>query len=120
MAEPTNPWQNRDIIPVDADPTSHNTIESQQTGLNRIWDRLRRLGLGDSTMRFMTAAITLVLILVVVGVVDAFNLPETELTRNPNAALTDANIEPAEAIAIPEFAMGGPISDGIDRQAELH
>ena len=64
---------------MNADPTSQNTIESQQSGLNRIWERLRRLGLGDSAMRFMTTAITLVLILVVVGVVDAFNLPETEL-----------------------------------------
>ncbi|MBG0770127.1 MAG: peptidoglycan DD-metalloendopeptidase family protein [Anaerolineaceae bacterium] len=120
MAEPTNPRQNRGLIPMDADPTSQNTIESQQTGLNRIWERLRRLGLGDSAMRFMTAAITLVLILVVVGVVDAFNLPETELTRNADAALADAGAEPAESIAIPAFAMGGPISDGIDRQAELH
>ena len=120
MAEPTTPWQNRDIIPMDAAPTSQNTIESQQTGLNRIWDRLRRLGLGDSAMRFLTAAITLVLILVVVGVVDAFNLPETELTRNADAALADAAVDPAESIAIPAFAMGGPISDGIDRQAELH
>ena len=102
MAEPTNPWQNRDIIPMDADPTSQKTIESQQTGLNRIWDRLRRLGLGDSAMRFLTAAITLVLILVVVGVVDAFNLPETELTRNADAALADAAVDPAESIAIPD------------------
>ena len=116
MAEPTNPRQNRDLIPVDADPTSQNTIESQQPGLNRIWERLRRLGLGDSAMRFMTTAITLVLILVVVGVVDAFNLPETELNRNADAPLA----APTESVAAPEFAMGGPISDGIDRQAELH
>jgi len=120
MAEPTNPRQNRGLVPVDADPTSQKTIESQQTGLNRIWVRLRRLGLGDSAMRFMTAAITLALILVVVGVVNAFNLPETELTRNAENADLAANTAPAESIALPSFAMGGAISDGIDRQADLH
>ncbi len=121
MAEPTNPWQKQEIIPVNADPTSQKIIESQQTGLNRIWERLRRLGLGDSTLRFLTAAITLILILVVVGVVNAFNLPETELTRNAeSAALAAADAEPTEVISAPEFAMGGPISDGIGRQADLH
>jgi len=121
MAEPTHPWQNREIIPAEADPTSDTTIESQQPGLNRIWERLRRLGLGDSTLRFSTAAITLILILVVVGVMKAFNLPETELSGNTdNIVLADSVTEPTAMITAPEFAMGGAISTGIDRQANLH
>lgn len=121
MAESPHPRPSREIIPAGANPTSQEITESQQTGLTRIWDRLRRLGLGDSTLRFATAAITLVLILVVVGVMDAFNLPETELARNAeNVVLADALAESAPAVTPPEFAMGGPISDGISRSAELH
>jgi LysM repeat protein len=120
MSESPNPWQRREIIPAEADPTSQEITESQQTGLARIWERLRRLGLSDSALRFATAAITLILILVVVGVMDAFNLPETELTRNAdNVVLADALAQSAD-IEAPAFAMGGPITTGISRSADLH
>ena len=121
MAEPTQPWQNREITPAEADPHSEQTTKTQQSGLSRIWERLRRLGLGDSTLRFSTAAITLVLILVVVGVMKAFNLPETELSGNSdNIVLADSLSEPTEMVTMPEFAMGGAMSSGVSRQADLH
>ena len=121
MSESPNPRPSREIIPAEADPTSQKISESQPTGLTRLWDRLRRLGLADSTLRFATAAITLILILVVVGVMNAFNLPETELARNAdNVVLADALGEPAVDVEAPAFARGGPISDGISRAANLH
>jgi hypothetical protein len=120
MAKSPHPRPPREIIPAEATPTNQKITESQQTGLTRIWDRLRRLGLGDSTLRFVTAAITLVLILLVVVVMDAFNLPETELARDAgNVVQADALPEP-QSVTAPEFAMGGPITDGISRSAELH
>ncbi len=121
MSNQTNPWQPQDTEPVAADPQPESTTEPQQTGLTRLWERLRRLGLGDSTLRFVTAAITLALILVVVGVMDAFYLPDTELTTDNNGvALADALPTPTATVSSPEFAMGGAVTDGVARLADLH
>lgn len=121
MSNQTNPWPQQDTDPAAADPQPGITTEPQQTGLTRLWDRLRRLGLGDSTLRFVTAAITLILIVVVVGVMDAFYLPDTQLTTDTNGvALAEALSDPTATVQSPEFAMGGPITDGVARLADLH
>jgi murein DD-endopeptidase MepM/ murein hydrolase activator NlpD len=121
MPNQTNLQQPQDTEPVAADPQPESPTESQQTGLTRLWERLRRLGLGDSTLRIATAVITLVLILVVVGIMDAFYLPDMELATDANGvALADALPTPTATIASPTFAAGGAITDGVARLADLH
>ncbi len=121
MANPTNPWQPQETKPVAADPQPESPTEPQQSGLTRLWNRLRGLGLGDSTLRFATAAITLVLILVVVGVMDAFYLPDTALTTDANGvALAEALPTTEATVTSPDFAMGGAVTDGVARMADLH
>jgi murein DD-endopeptidase MepM/ murein hydrolase activator NlpD len=121
MPNQTHPQQPQDTEPVAADPQPESPTESQQIGLTQLWERLRRLGLGDSTLRIATAVITLALILVVVGVMDAFYLPDTELATDSNGVVVaDALPTPTATVASPNFAAGGPITDGVARLADLH
>ncbi|MCB2213956.1 peptidoglycan DD-metalloendopeptidase family protein [bacterium] len=123
MVEPTQPWQPQDTEPVAADLQPENTNnEPQQIGLLRLWERLRRLGLGDSTLRFATAGVTLVLALIVVGVMNAFYLPDVEnAERLTGAAAAEALLAPVESVEAPEYAVGGTTAEmGVARQADLH
>jgi LysM repeat protein len=123
MVDPTQPWQPQDTEPVAADLQPENTNDKpQQNGLLRLWERLRRLGLGDSTLRFTTAAITLVLVLVVVGVMNAFYLPDVESAeRLTGAAAAEALTAPTEFVEAPEYALGGStVETGVARRADLH
>ncbi len=123
MVDPTQPWQPQDTEPVAADLQSEKTDdEPQQNGLFQLWERLHRLGLGDSTLRFATGAITLVLVLVVVGVMSAFYLPDAEGADTLTGfAAAEALTAPTTPVEAPEYALGGSTAEtGVSRQADLH
>jgi LysM repeat protein len=121
MSDETNPWQRPEDDPVEADPQPEDTTESQESGLMRLWARLRRLGLGDSTLRFITAAITLLLVLVVVGIMDAFYLNDPQkFNESGGVAVAEALSTPTATMPPPEFSVGGRDPEGIARVADLH
>ena len=117
--------QNDSRKPVDPESTpSHlpmpEPTETQSSGLLRLWDRLRRLGLGDSTLRFATGAITLILILLVIGVMNTFYFQTDANTNLNGVALAESLTTPTPTIVPPAFAAGGNAAEGITRDADLH
>ena len=100
-------------------PQTKLATDSQQPGIVRLWERLHRLGLGDTTLRFTTAVLTIVLILVVVGVMNGVYFTDTQASSDdPN--LSDSLTTPVPTLPAPEFAAGGAAIEGILRNSELH
>ena len=102
-------------------PQTEISTESQQPGIIRLWERLRNLGLGDTTLRFSTAILTIALILVVVGVMNRVYFKELQAAGSAAAlGLSDTLSTPTPTLPAPEFAAGGLAMDGILRNSELH
>ncbi len=121
MTEMTSPWQQPDPQSDAADPQADPATQTQSTGLIRLWERLRRLGLGDSTLRFATTVATLILILAVVGIMDALFLSESKNGHNMDGvAFAEALPATSEPLTLPEFAAGGRDPEGIHRVTSLH
>ena len=102
-------------------PQTDLSTDPQQPGILRLWERLRNLGLGDTTLRFSTAILTLALILAVVIIMNRVYFKGSG--ENGTAAalgLSDANATPTATLPAPEFAGGGLAIDGILRNSDLH
>lgn len=121
MQENTDPWQRRDEELIDATPQNKEIPGQKETPLIRFWRHLRRLGLGDSALRFGTAITTMLLAFLVVWVIDKIYL-EDQPARNPEAliALAESESTPSDSLPKPLFQAGGSNADGIDRTANLH
>ena len=96
--------------------------EAQGSGLDRIWEKLARLGLGEVTLRVGTGLASIALILLVVWVMANFYLKGNANSPTAGAiaaALPTATAEPAAPVlaALPDIP---PSQDGINRQALLH
>jgi len=121
MQENLNPWQRPDTDPVNVDPQFKEHTQTSKPRLIRFWERLRRLGLGDPTLRIATAISTVLMVLLVVWVIDTFYLTDSQ--QMSEAALV-ANAEtlpnPTATILPPDFHAGGSNPVGIARDAELN
>lgn len=118
MPENFQPRSSEETKLTTVDPQSQIATESQQPGIIRLWERLRRLGLGDATLRLSTATLTIILILIVVGVMNGVYFSDTQAESNTAELGTDA--VPTPTLQAPEFAAGGFAFDGILRNADLH
>ena len=113
------PIEKSDLAAVN--PQSEIATESQQPGIIRLWERLRRLGLGDTTLRFSTAILTITLILIVVSVMNGFYFTDSQADINAAASgLSETLSTPAPTLPAPEFAASGLAIDGILRNSNLH
>ena len=113
------PAEHSDLAAVN--PQTDLSTDPQQPGILRLWERLRNLGLGDTTLRFSTAILTLALILAVVIIMNRVYFKGSG--ENGTAAalgLSDANATPTATLPAPEFAGGGLAIDGILRNSDLH
>ena len=122
MQEKSNPWQRRkETTPPPADSQTTEHQPSPEPFLKRLWDSLRRMGLGDSALRGATVITTLVLVLLVVWVMDAFYLeaanPEID---SLSAVSAETLVTPATRVDPPLFNAGGSDASGVARQADLH
>ena len=121
MQEKKDPWFRPDSEPAEAKPPTEETAQTPQPVLKQTWERLRRFGLGDSALRFGTAVTTLILILLVVGVIDAFSLQDLPQDNDAvNIASAEGLPTPTTAMTAPDFKAGGPYEPGISREADLH
>ena len=96
--------------------------EVRGSGLDRIWEGLARLGLGEVSLRVGTGLASIALILLVVWVMGNFYLKGSTNTPKDAAAaasLPTATAEPAPLVlaSLPEIP---PSQDGINRLAQLH
>ncbi len=121
MQEKKNPWQRPELDVADSQTTPEDSPETTKTGLQRVWENILRLGLGQSAMRAATALITLVLFLVVVWVMDSFYLKKDPYQTDPGAAAAEALPTPTQTVLPPAFsASEGQTTSGIGRMADLH
>lgn len=95
-------------------------LSADQSALFRLWSRLRRLGLGDSVMRLATAALTLVLALAVVAIMDTFYIPDREADDRAVLALAEGLPELTLVTPPPFLSAGGVDPDGVPRNHNLH
>jgi len=113
------PKENSDLSAIN--PHSGISTDPQQPGIIRLWERLRNLGLGDTTLRFSTALLTLVLILAVVGVMNRVYFKDSRGDGSAAAlGLSTTLATPTPTLPAPEFAGGGLAIDGILRNSDLH
>ncbi len=109
--------------PADREPTAPQVEpESRGSGLDRVWEGLARLGLGEVTLRVGTGLASIGLILLVVWVMGNFYLKGSANTPKEAAsaaALPTATAAPVEAVlaALPDIP---PSQAGINRLALLH
>lgn len=121
MLNKTHPRQSERSDLAAVNPLSEITTDTPQPGIIRLWERLRRLGLGDTTLRFSTAILTLVLILIVVGVMNGLYFTDKKASGDDAAiGLSDISATPAPTLPLTEFAAGGLAVEGILRNSELH
>jgi murein DD-endopeptidase MepM/ murein hydrolase activator NlpD len=122
MQEQKNPWFRHEQI--SPEETVSPTIEPEQTTepmIKRTWEALRRIGLGDSTLRFATLVTTVLLILLVVWVMDAFYLDISQLENESFSAVNAANLpNPTTPPQVPLFKAGGSDAVGVSRKADLY
>ncbi|MDF1519110.1 MAG: peptidoglycan DD-metalloendopeptidase family protein [Brevefilum sp.] len=122
MQEKNNPWFRQEQI--SPEETVSQTIEPEQTTepmIKRTWEALRRIGLGDSTLRFATLVTTVLLILLVVWVMDAFYLDISQLENESFSAVNAANLpNPTTPPQVPLFKVGGSDAVGVSRKADLY
>jgi len=120
MQEKKKNWQQPTIEPHHEEPISDPKIEPTETRLNQIMDWLQSYGLGNMAMRFATAVVTLVLVVLVVWVMKGFISDDTQQAPvNPAVVNADAMITPTIAVT-PQFNAGGSTTDGVDRNSNLH
>lgn len=122
MQEKKNPWFRQEQI--SPEETVSQTIEPEQTPepmIKRTWEALRRIGLGDSALRFATLATTVLLILLVVWVMDAFYLDIAQSENESLSAVNAANLpNPTTPPQVPLFKAGGSDAVGVSRKADLY
>jgi len=122
MQEKKNPWFRQEQI--SPEETVSQTIEPEQTPepmIKRTWEALRRIGLGDSALRFATLATTVLLILLVVWVMDAFYLDIAQSENESLSAVIAANLpNPTTPPQVPLFNAGGSDAVGVSRKADLY
>jgi len=122
MQEKKNPWFRQEQI--SPEETVSQTIEPEQTPepmIKRTWEALRRIGLGDSALRFATLATTVLLILLVVWVMDAFYLDIAQSENESLSAVIAANLpNPTTPPQVPLFKAGGSDAVGVSRKADLY
>jgi murein DD-endopeptidase MepM/ murein hydrolase activator NlpD len=122
MQEKNNPWFRQEQI--SPEETVSPTIEPEQTTepmIKRTWEALRRIGLGDSVLRFATLVTTVLLILLVVWVMDAFYLDIAQPANESFSAVNAANLpNPTTPPQAPLFKAGGSDAVGISRKADLY
>ncbi|HEY9122597.1 MAG TPA: peptidoglycan DD-metalloendopeptidase family protein [Brevefilum sp.] len=122
MQEKKNPWFRHEQI--SPEETVSPTIEPEQTTepmIKRTWEALRRIGLGDSALRFATLVTTVLLILLVVWVMDAFYLDIAQPENESFSAVNAANLpNPTTPPQPPLFKAGGSDAVGVSRKADLY
>lgn len=106
-----------DLPPVDEDVE----IDGNQKWF-KLWERLLHLGLGETTLRASTVALTLILFAIVIWVMGRFYIPDPNsglIGLNGEAGL---NITPTQEIVAPAFNLPGErfAGGGISKQAALH
>ena len=121
MQDKTNPWHPVDQNTPDADPQSKETNPIPESRLIRFWVRLRRLGLGNTTLRIATAVTTLVLVLLVVWVMDTLHIEDQP---QADTAIDIANAEtltaPTATVPSPAFSASGGAIQSLARDLDLH
>ncbi|MDW7755064.1 MAG: peptidoglycan DD-metalloendopeptidase family protein [Brevefilum sp.] len=122
MQEKNNPWFRQEQI--SPEETVSQTIEPEQATdplIKRTWEALRRIGLGDSALRAATLVTTVLLILLVVWVMDAFYLDISQLENESFSAVNAANLpNPTTPPQVPLFKVGGSDAVGVSRKADLY
>ena len=120
MQDNTNLRPSADQELPDANPQLEDPNPAPESRLIRFWVRLRRLGLGNTTLRIATGITTILLVLLVVWVMDTFYIEE----QQPDAGLEVANAEtlptPTATIPSPAFNAGGGALEGLSRFVDLH
>lgn len=96
--------------------------ETRGSGLDRIWEGLARLGLGEVTLRVGTGLASVALILLVVWVMANFYLKGNVNTQKASAVAaalptTTAEPQPVALAVLPDIQ---PAKGGINRLAQLH
>jgi len=121
MPEERDPWQRPDSIPVEAEPPSEEPTLPPEPKWMQYWERMRRWGLGDSTLRIGTTLTTAVMILLLVWVIGTF------YDHNPRAMDESSSIAMAESLNMPTptlpppmFNAGGANPEGIARSVGLN
>lgn len=122
MLEKANPWQRPQTETAADNTKSENPDESAEPRIARFWESMRRWGLGAPTLRIATATLTVLLILVIVWVMDAFYIKSPNPTENNAPIIANAEAIPTLTLTppAPSFFAGGSDADGIDRSADLH
>jgi len=121
MQDKTNPWHPSDSDPLDADPHTKEPNPTPETRLVHFWVRLRRLGLGNSTLRIATAVTTILLVVLVVWVMDTFYIEDlTQSDKAANIANAETLPTPTATIPSPAFNAGGVYLEGLPRLVEIH
>jgi len=121
MDEKTSPWHQADTKPIDAVSQKEDEIQKPEPGWIRFWKRLRHLGLGDSALRIGTTAATILFILLVVWVMNSFNVDDTQyLAEAANINSGEVLPTPTATVPAPAFNAGGSDSPGVPRVADLH
>ena len=121
MDEKTSPWHQADTKPIDAVSQKEDEIQKPEPGWIRFWERLRHLGLGDSALRIGTTAATILFILLVVWVMNSFNVDDTQyLAEAANINSGEVLPTPTATVPAPAFNAGGSDSPGVPRVADLH
>ena len=121
MDEKTSPWHQADTKPIDAATQKEDESQKPEPGWIRFWERLRHLGLGDSALRIGTTAATILFILLVVWVMNSFNVHETQYQAEA-ANINNGEVlpTPTATVPAPAFNAGGSDSPGVPRVADLH
>ena len=121
MPEKIDPWQRRDITPVDADPPPEEPTLTPEPKWITLWERLRHWGFGDSTLRITTTISTALMILLVVWVMGTFTDRDTDQRDDSgNIAMAEALSGPTPTVAPPMFNAGGANPEGIARDIGLN
>ena len=122
MQEKPNPWlRQEETTPVNADPQKTDPSPDPKPFLKRLWEGLRGIGLGDSALRFGTLVTTLLLVVLVVWVMDAFYLDVTQAKNESYSAVSADNLaSPTPTVPQPLFDAGGSDAVGVARKADLH
>ncbi len=121
MQDKTNPWHPSDSDPLDADPHTKEPNPAPEPRLVRFWVRLRRLGLGNSTLRIATAVTTILLVILVVWVMDTFYIEDlTTLDEAANIANAETLPTPTATVPSPAFNAFGVDMEGLSRLVKLH
>ncbi len=118
MENKSDPWQRPETEPVVANLPIEEENKTPESFLVRTWEKLRRWGLGDLTLRIGTVVITVLLISLVAWVTHTFYLKDPE--QRAEVASAETLPTPTSTLPPPLFHAGGSNADGVDRTADLH